>query len=59
MLGFQKVDRMELVCYLNYFEGRQDLWGVCFPVSEVNLESKLKTKGRGGNNLQNHKAVPP
>lgn len=60
VLSVQKVDRMELACcLLNYFEGMQDLWGVCFPVSEVNLESKLKTKGRGRNNLQNQKAVPP
>lgn len=35
--------------------------GGCFPVKEVNLWSKLQTKGRGRNNLQKQKSValPP
>lgn len=56
VLSVQKVDMRELLLevlvYLNYFEGIQDIWGGSFPVNEVNLESKLKTKGRGRNNLQ-------
>lgn len=50
---------LEVIVCLSYFEGIQNLWGGCFPVNEVNLESKLKTKGRERNNLQNQKGVPP
>lgn len=33
--------------------------GGCFPVNEVSLERELKTEGRGRNNLEKQRTMPP